>query len=124
MKKLYCKSRYGRKIRIHRTKKPSRNLIEAIDEVVDQITWRFGEWKLGTKEGFTNLISKAALNNGLGTKDLLAYIEEIKARRYGPIWNVFLQRLSEQHPRIAKVVAKVNNWTLKFETNRILQRSF
>ena len=83
--KVYVTGTHGYKVRFHKTQNPSPALVNAMEEFVDQISWRKQEWGLirtNPKQGYTNLAKNVIQGHDLRGEDLKNFITELKTRKY------------------------------------------
>ena len=82
--KTYQKGKFGYRVRLHHGKAPQ-EVVDALEEVVDQISWRKREWGLigkNPKQGMTNLISSVLKNHKLSGNNKARFLREITTRKY------------------------------------------
>lgn len=99
-KKTYQKGNSGYRIRLHHGPS-SQSVVNALEEVVDQIVWRKQEWGLieNPKQGMTSLIISVLNNHDLRGKDFDRFVKEIKTRRYSIDWqqiDLYLQKIDNE----------------------------
>ena len=82
--KICQKGEYGYNVRLHHGR-ASQKVVNALEEVIDQIQWRKREWGLigdNPKKGMTHLIASVLHNHHLNKTDRARFLKEISTRRY------------------------------------------